>query len=142
MSWAISRISLMTFSADAGEVKNPNLMSDTSLMSNPDVKVTRLDDRMFGDSVWEAKDKAKEWAGNNIQGKSFVNKDTGWDIDVSRKGIGESLSKARFAPIAHIEAIRAIPDLIENAVLAETRPDRDNNPDIKNIHRFYAPLEL
>ncbi|KWT84146.1 hypothetical protein [Candidatus Magnetominusculus xianensis] len=128
--------------AGKAEVKSFDLMSDTSYVSKPDVKITRLNDRMFGDSVWEAKEAAKKWAGDNIQGKSFVNKDSGWNIDVSRKGIGEALSKSRLAHIDQIEAIRAIPELIENAVLGETHSDKKGSPHIKNIHRFYAPLEI
>ncbi|MBF0487680.1 MAG: hypothetical protein HQK98_05910 [Nitrospirae bacterium] len=112
-------------------------------MSKPDVKVTRLDDRMFGNEVWKAKEDARTWALENLRDKSpVINKDTGWKIDITGKGIKESTSKDRLAHIDQIEAIRAIPELLENAVLVETRPDRDNNPDIKNIHRFYAPLEL
>ncbi|MBF0456731.1 MAG: hypothetical protein HQK99_02430 [Nitrospirae bacterium] len=128
--------------SNENEIKNPDIISDTSLMSKPDVKITRLDDRMFGNEVWKAKEDAKNWAMINLRGQSPVNKDTGWHIDISRKGIEESLSKSRSAHIDQIEAIRAIPDLIENAVLAETHPDKKGSADIINIHRFYAPIEI
>ncbi|MBF0488840.1 MAG: hypothetical protein HQK98_11845, partial [Nitrospirae bacterium] len=124
------------------EVKNPDSMFDTSYMSKPDVKVTRLDDRMFGDVLWKARDEAEDWAKENLQRKTFVNEDSGWGIDIASKGIKKIRSGDRLTPLDHLEAVRAIPDLIKNAVLAETRPDRDNNPDIKNIHIFYAPLEI
>lgn len=108
----------------------------------PDMKITILDDKMFGDQLWSARKAARQWAKMNLQGRSPINKDTGWKIDITGKGIDEVLSKTRLAPLDHIEAIRAIPELIENAILAETRPDRDDDPHIKNIHIFYAPLEI
>ncbi|WP_420267037.1 hypothetical protein [Candidatus Magnetominusculus dajiuhuensis] len=106
------------------------------------MKVTKLDGKMFGDEIWEARKKAYKWAGENIQGKSLVNKDTGWGIDITGKGIKKVLSGERLVPIDHIETVRAIPEMIENAVKVESRPDRDNNPHIKNIHIFCAPLEI
>ncbi|MBF0517610.1 MAG: hypothetical protein HQK97_10950, partial [Nitrospirae bacterium] len=117
-------------------------MKKEDLESKPDVKVARLDDRMFSPALWKARIDAKKWAKENIQGKSPINKDTGWKIDITGNGIDKALSGERQAPIDHIEAVRAIPELIENSVLAETRPDRNNDPHIKNIHIFYAPLEM
>ncbi|MBF0488406.1 MAG: hypothetical protein HQK98_09620, partial [Nitrospirae bacterium] len=117
-------------------------MKKEDLESKPDVKVARLDDRMFGNAVWKARIDAKKWAKENLRDKSPINKDTGWKIDISGKGIDESLSKARTSHSDQIEAIRAIPELLENAVLAETHPDKKGGADIKNIHRFYAPLEI
>ncbi|MBF0487515.1 MAG: hypothetical protein HQK98_05080 [Nitrospirae bacterium] len=92
--------------------------------------------------LWSARKEAKRWAKANLQGKSLTNKDTGWEIDITGVGIDKALSKERLIPFKHIEAIRAISELIENAALSETRPDRDNDPHIKNIHIFYAPLEI
>lgn len=106
------------------------------------MKVTRLDDMIFGNEIWKSRIDVKKWAKENLQGRSPVNKDTGWKIDITGNGIDKALSGERQSPIDHIEAIRAIPDLIENAVKSETRPDRDNDPHIKNIHIFYAPLEI
>ncbi|MBF0555148.1 MAG: hypothetical protein HQK96_11435 [Nitrospirae bacterium] len=106
------------------------------------MNITKLNDKMFGDKLWSARKEAKQWAKANLQGKSLTNKDTGWKIDITGIGIDKALSKERLIPLKHIEAIRAIPELIENAALSETRPDRDNDPHIKNIHIFYAPLEI
>ncbi|KWT83689.1 hypothetical protein [Candidatus Magnetominusculus xianensis] len=111
-------------------------MSDTS----PVIKVTKLDAYIFSNKFWVARIEAKKWAENNIQGKSPINKATGWKIDITSIGVRKAISGERLTP--HFEAIRAIPELIENAVLTETRPDRNRNPDIKNIHIFYAPLEV
>ncbi|MBF0458712.1 MAG: hypothetical protein HQK99_12555 [Nitrospirae bacterium] len=112
------------------------------LSSKPDMKITKLSDNMFGQQLWSARIDAKKWAKENLQGKSPINKDTGWKIDITKKGIDKALSKERPAPLDHIETVRAIPELIENAVKVETRPDRDNDPHIKNIHIFYAPIEV
>ncbi len=111
-------------------------------MSKPDVKIARIDDKMFKRGLKEADNEIRQWAKDNIEGKSFPNKDTGWDIAVTGKGIGKVLSGKRVAIFNHIKAVRAIPELIENAILTETRPDRNNDPNIKNIHIFHAPVEV
>ncbi len=117
--------------------------SFNSYMSKPDVKVTRLDDKVFRGGLKEADRDVRNWVKDNkIVGKYFVNKDTGWDIAITANGIDKVLSGKRAAIFNHVKAIRAIPELIENAVLGETRPDRNNDPNIKNIHIFYAPLEV
>ncbi|MBF0488274.1 MAG: hypothetical protein HQK98_08960 [Nitrospirae bacterium] len=84
------------------------------------MKVTRLDDRRFSDKIWAAKEGAREWTKKNIEGKSFTNKDTGWDVTITGKGIRKVLSGNKEDALNHIEAVRAIPDLLENAVLTET----------------------
>nr|ADI87663.1 hypothetical protein LW1_0110 [uncultured Nitrospirae bacterium MY2-1F] len=57
-------------------------------------------------------------------------------------GIDKAVSGDRLNPTEHLEAVRVIPTLIENAVKIESRPDRSNDPHIKNIHIFYALLEI
>ena len=42
----------------------------------------------------------------------------------------------------HLEAIRALPTLIKNAKLRETRPDRKQGPNIAEIQRFFAPITI
>ncbi|MBF0553276.1 MAG: hypothetical protein HQK96_01820 [Nitrospirae bacterium] len=97
---------------------------------------------MFGDKIWAAKEGAREWTKKNIEGKSFTNKDTGWDVAITGKGIRKVLSGNKEDALNHIEAVRAIPELLENAVLTETHPDKNNDPNIKNIHRLYASIEI
>jgi hypothetical protein len=45
-------------------------------------------------------------------------------------------------PQDHLEAVAAIPELLKNASLELTRPDREGNPDIKAIHIFRQPVRI
>ncbi|MEO5358187.1 MAG: PBECR2 nuclease fold domain-containing protein [Nitrospirae bacterium YQR-1] len=108
--------------------------------SERNVRITGISDKVFSDKLWQARKEAKQWAKENLQKKEFINEDTGWKIQINRAGIEKALSGER--SLEHIEAIRAIPELLENAVLHESRADRYSDPNIKSIHRFYAPLEI
>ncbi|MBF0517484.1 MAG: hypothetical protein HQK97_10290 [Nitrospirae bacterium] len=97
---------------------------------------------MFSDEAWKARKEAGTWDKINLQGKSPINKDTAWRIDITGKSVKKVLSGKRLTPGDHIKAVRAIPEMIEYAIKAQTRRDRENSPHIKNIHIFYAPLEI
>jgi hypothetical protein len=84
---------------------------------------------------------AADWANRNIKG-SFNNKVTGWAIGVGSNGISKALSGIRDFPQEHLEAITAIPKLLQEAKLEDSHPDRDNKPDIKAIHVFRVPLTI
>jgi len=82
---------------------------------------------------------AEEWAKNNIVG-TYNNEDTGIEVYVSNNSISKFLSgkaiKRSVSKDAHLSALTQIPKLIETSVLRESHPDRDKNPDIKEILRF------
>jgi hypothetical protein len=70
------------------------------------------------------------------------NEDTGWDfviskLDRKKMGINPDLSHS------DSQAISGILSLVTHAVLAETHSDKEHkNPDVKAIHRFYAPVVI
>ena len=84
----------------------------------------------------------------SLQGKTFVNADSGIEAVLSSTGINKLLSnKAReksfangFTNAEHFEAISNIDRLYENAVLVETHEDRKGSEHIRSIKRFAAPF--
>ena len=84
----------------------------------------------------------------SLQGKTFVNADSGIEAVLSSTGINKLLSnKAReksfangFTNAEHFEAISNIDRLYENAVLVERREDRKGSEHIRSIKRFAAPF--
>jgi hypothetical protein len=79
------------------------------------------------------------WAFSNLP-RQVINRQRGWAINISRAGIDKALSGPRDHPQEHMEAIRAVPALLENADLVESRPDRKKDPNIRAIHIFSSPI--
>lgn len=106
------------------------------------VKVARIEGRQFqAETLGAARRKALAWAEENLN-PSYFNRDSATEILVSKNAIAKSLSGERTNPHAHLEAIRALPEMLENAAWRESHPDRADNVNIRAIHRFYAPLAL
>jgi hypothetical protein len=86
---------------------------------------------------------AKDWAKKNITG-TYNNMCTGEYISVSRtaidKYLSESAIKKSVSQSAHLSALKQIPKLIETSVLKETKQDRFNDSNIKEIRRFYGAI--
>lgn len=84
---------------------------------------------------------AEKWAKANIVGE-YTNEDTGEEISISNATLAKYLSASAVSKSsskdAHFEALTVLPDLIRKGVLVETVTDRDSNPDIKALQRFYA----
>lgn len=76
---------------------------------------------------------------NNLRG-SYTNREQGWTISVARDAIEKATSGGRGRE--HFEALLVLPQLIENAVIERSRPDRDNNPNIKAMHFMAAAMRL
>ncbi len=109
------------------------------LFDKPDVKVTRIDGRKFR-RVAQAKNFAKKMDRSSIE-----NADTGWKIQLSRQHLDKWFSHSSTNPSImpqHLDVVRGIRPLLENAVLAESRPAKKNNHTYRQVHRFYAPVEL
>ncbi len=88
---------------------------------------------------------------SNVAGTIFerfksgvINKDTGFVITMSKSDLGEHLkSDAASVNIRdQFEAICALPELMERALLVESHPDSHQRPEVKCVHRFYAPLQI
>lgn len=91
--------------------------------------------RTFGD----AKRSAREFVGQELE-----NDATGMAATVSnmnvRKMLSESAVGKSVSPQAQSHAVANLDRLFKIADAPDTHPDRGDNPNIKAIHRFYAPM--
>lgn len=96
-------------------------------------------ERTLGRTLQE---KATNWMRLNLQGKSFENDATGWDIAVGRKGINKAMSHG--ARDVHARSVAAIPDLLKHAILVASEPNNKtvDRMDIAAVHHFYAPFRM
>lgn len=80
---------------------------------------------------------------SNLQrGEGLPNDDTGWLLQINRKGRNKMGDNADLSA-AESKAVAGIEVLMRHAVLAETHPDLEhNNPQVFAVHRFYAPLDI
>jgi hypothetical protein len=88
---------------------------------------------------------ANQWARRNIVG-SYRNTDTGNEITISGNAIDKYLSekavnKSSSMPY-HLATLRVLPDLIHNAVLAESHVDTSGNPRVSEVQRYYAAVSI
>ena len=143
-----------------------------TFMKAPNGKPTNLTERQwlhvrtpefkkwFGD--WELKHKrtsivpvsdrfknlseAKQWAKENVAGKSFINKDTGNEILVSRNAIYKTFSSKAFNQSSnqqvHLNAISELKAILEESVLGETYQDKENSDSILEMQRYYGALSF
>ena len=102
------------------------------LLSKPPVRIARIElDRFVNARA------ARDWALNNLRGRHH-NRDTNWEIAVTRSGIEKTLSSKGHGGAVHVQAIGSLRVLLGNAVLVESRPPRTPDASIKSIHRLYA----
>ena len=103
-----------------------------------DVAVTDVEAEYAGRPYREARDAAFNDAMQNVRGR-YRNQHTDEEIVVGRTALREIVSH-RPGPLG-LELLKAIPDLVRNAVHTEAIRDRTGaeNP---RIHRFYAPARF
>ena len=89
---------------------------------------------------------AKAYAIENFQGKSFRNKDTGEKIFVSGKAINKTFNKKAVNQSAnisiHISTMSVLDKILEESILVEAHDDRNDDPNIEEIQRFYGALKI
>lgn len=116
--------------------------SEVTTAAQTGPRVVVIDSPRFAESTPQAARRlAAEWAQANLRG-NVENDETGWDIEITGNGIKKALSGTRDNPFDHIEAIAAVPEMLRNATLDVTRPDRHGDPNIVAIHEFRAPLNI
>ncbi|MFM9903774.1 MAG: carbamoyl-phosphate synthase large subunit [Pyrinomonadaceae bacterium] len=85
---------------------------------------------------------AFDWARTSFQGKTYRNTHTGFEIVIGRSGLekalGESAIKDKELRSIHFETVRYLDKILESMILGESYPDRELDPHIAQIHRFYA----
>ncbi|MDR1406224.1 MAG: polysaccharide biosynthesis C-terminal domain-containing protein [Prevotellaceae bacterium] len=87
---------------------------------------------------------ARAWAKSNITGM-YKNKNTGDNIRISKIAIDKYLSEKAVGQSAntdvHLSALLKLPELIETAILKDSKPDDNNSMHIKAIHRLYGTIK-
>lgn len=119
--------------------KNP---APESLRTKPPVEVVRVDPAFSG-TRRQRRSAALKYGRDNIAGNVYRNRDATMDVSVSVHAIGKAISDSALRKSGswdHVEAVQALPQLIERAVLTESRADQSSDPNIRAVHRFYAPL--
>ncbi len=72
-------------------------------------------------SETEARKAAKDFAKQHLQGKTFINEQTGWSIIVSGNGIDHALRVGRdYATQEQAEVIGVLGTLLEKSIKGET----------------------
>ncbi|QOF76060.1 PLxRFG domain-containing protein [Variovorax sp. 38R] len=89
----------------------------------------------------EAREAAKAF-----QGTPLLNIETGMKAVVSRNSLDKMLSAKSVSksetPATHAMAVANVDALFREAILGWSKPDRGNDPNIRAIHRFFAPMEV
>ncbi|MFM0488008.1 LPD3 domain-containing protein [Paraburkholderia graminis] len=89
-------------------------------------------------SMKELRQKALEHADRFI-GKSFSNKATGNEIEVTRKGVKHTLAGASDTLV---RTVPAIPSLLESAHLLATSPDKRGDVNVLAVETYIARIEI
>lgn len=77
--------------------------------------------------------------------KGIVNEDTGKIISMSKNDFHEQVKfedKDIINGLLQLEAVIALPELMQKAKIVESYDDTKNNPNIKQMHRFQAALRI
>ena len=93
------------------------------------------------DELKQYKKNALEY-GKTLRGK-YTNKDSGKEIELSRRGIQEVL-RHDGGSIAHIQSIAAIPVIIENSIYIDTleNSDKEVNPNAASFDYYAVGLKI
>lgn len=88
--------------------------------------------------IKELRKKAKE-CGRQFVGKKFVNVQTGYEIEVSMKGVKHAISGVCDNLI---KTIPAIPSIIALSYLIETKQDKHGDPNILGVEIYQAKIKV
>ncbi len=85
-------------------------------------------------------------AAKAFQGKDLTNAATGMKARVSRNSLdkmlsGKAVGKSESAS-THSMAVANADRLFVNATYGWSKPDRSDDPNIRGVHRFFAPMEI
>ena len=80
------------------------------------------------------------FAQQNFQGKTFMNKETGKDIHVSRQGLGEWKMKSKTRE--QLLSIKILDKMLENASFDHDAPDEKGRPNIElfSYYNYYCVI--
>lgn len=89
-------------------------------------------------SLREARAAAKDFQGRPLTNRKMTATVSRNSLDkmLSQSAVGKSTSVAD-----HALAVANLDHLFENATYGWSKPDRDSNPNIKAVHRLFAPMD-
>jgi len=85
-------------------------------------------------SIGELRNVCLSFAQQNFQGKTYINKETGKEIHVSRQGLGEWKMKSKTRE--QLLSIKILDKMLENAHFDHNAPDKKGRPDIDFFSYF------
>jgi hypothetical protein len=85
-------------------------------------------------SIDELRRECLNFVQQNFQGRTYISKDTGREIQVSRQGIGEWKMKSKTRE--QILSIKILDKMLENASFDHYAPDEKGRPNIESFSYF------
>ncbi|GHT55580.1 hypothetical protein AGMMS49982_21640 [Bacteroidia bacterium] len=94
------------------------------------------------DDLKEYRKNALRYGLDNLR-RSYINKDTGDEIAVSRGSIEEVLHH-NINENGHIQSVAAIPQIIENSIFIDSieNEDKNRNPDVESYDYYVVGLKI
>ena len=143
---ALSRSSEAAGYYPEGKLKADELFISPVVNSDMSLPVIETDTEISdGTNKYQARENARKYL-KQMQGMQFKNNHTGWLIDLSSAGIKKDVDDTSLLKslndINHFNAVKVLPQLIENAALVASHGDRDNDININAMHRLFVPLRI
>ena len=86
------------------------------------------------------RDSAKQWIKDNLHGE-YTNKDTGEKIEIRKDG-AQKVTSHSMGSEAHLKSLVAIPQMIENSVFIEDRPNEKDNDEYDRYRYYVCGLKI
>ena len=86
------------------------------------------------------RDSAKQWIKDNLRGE-YTNKDTGEKIEIRKDG-AQKVTSHSMGSEAHLKSLVAIPQMIENSVFIEDRPNEKDNYKYDRYRYYVCGLKI
>lgn len=115
-------------------------VTDQMRAAVPNVSVLRLDEGVMSLPQHKSIPEAKRFAIDNHRNKTVRNLNTGWDIDLPRKGLRENIKVLEKDTDITKVALTHIDELMKNAVYEGFETTSETG--IRRVHRFYAPMQV
>ena len=123
---------------------------------NPGVDLDRqvgtigVEERFQGMGAWRVRNKfpkeIRKYVLSSFGENGIENEDSGWKLTLSGAGfdhLRNTMSRdVKETGVEHYEVIAAIPDIARHGVLVESYDDQYGVPEIKKMHRLFAPVRV
>lgn len=90
----------------------------------------------------ELRNRVRQWANENIVGKTVHNESLNQDIQINKQGIKHATSRVYPNYEEKLKAIYQLEELLKEGKLNATKADKLNRNTIKAIHTLYSNAEI